>query len=89
MTPTARPAWKNLSTLATQLREKPLAELINEPDRTSGYSISVAGCLFDFGKQWVDRPVMSELLNLADQCQVLDRAPGLGQIFVQGFEVLV
>jgi len=77
LTPTARPAWKKLSTLATQLREKPLAELINEPDRTSSYSVSVAGCLFDFGKQWVDQPVMSELLNLADQCQVLDRAQAM------------
>lgn len=74
MTPTERPAWKKLSTLATQLRDKPLAQLINEPGRAASYSHTVAGCLFDFGKQWVDPPVMSELLNLAEQCQVLDRA---------------
>ena len=77
MTPTERPAWKKLTALATQLRDKPLVELIEEPQRATRYTLSVAGCLFDFGKQWVDQPVMSELLNLAQQCQVLDRAQAM------------
>jgi glucose-6-phosphate isomerase len=77
LTPTERPAWKKLAALATQLREKPLVALIEEPQRATQYSVSVAGCLFDFSKQWVDRDVMSELLNLAEQCQVLQSAQAM------------
>ncbi len=77
MTPTELPAWKQLATLATQLRERPLAALLDEPGRVEQFSIDIAGMLFDFSKQWVDRDVFAQLLDLADQCRVLDRAAAM------------
>ena len=77
MTPTELPAWKQLATLATQLRERPLSELTQEPQRVEQFTAAIAGMMFDFSKQWVDEGVMSQLLALADQSRVLEHAAAM------------
>jgi len=74
LTPTGLPAWQKLAALATNLRDAPLANLVTDGARCKHLSHQLAGCTFDYTKQWVDDTALAELLALADARRVLERA---------------
>ncbi len=77
MSPSQTPQWTALSKTAQRLRDVPLSELLEQPDRGQKMSHALAGCLFDFSKQKVDAPALQQLLALADARQVLPKAQAM------------
>ena len=77
MTPTELPSWHKLAQLAKLKGDQPLAELINTPGRADTFTHSLAGILFDFGKQWISPSVHKALLELATERDVLGQAQAM------------
>jgi glucose-6-phosphate isomerase len=74
LTPTALPAWQQLASLATNLRDASLPDLVADNARNQRLRLQVAGCTFDYTKQRVDGAVIDELLALASARQVFEHA---------------
>ena len=72
MSLTTLPAWMDLTALAKQ--PPTLAEQINQQSRNATLQKSVAGCLFDFSKQRVDKSVLEKLQELASQVELFDKS---------------
>jgi len=77
LTPTELPAWQQLASLATKLRDASLPDLIANDARNQRLRLEVAGCTFDYSKQRVDGAVLDGLLALASARRVLERAGGM------------
>lgn len=79
MTPTAKPAWKQLAQLAQQLKDQPLAGLLQDPERNQSLTHDLGGIRFDFTKQWITPQAIEWLVTLAQQQQVMDLAHAMLQ----------
>ncbi|NOX51738.1 MAG: glucose-6-phosphate isomerase, partial [Gammaproteobacteria bacterium] len=87
MTPTNTKAWKKLATLAiplqalsegnTKFQDKSLRSLLEDSYRTKKLQFQLAGMRFDFAKQWIDSDITKELLSLAEETQVLNKAAAM------------
>jgi len=61
-------AWKNLESLATQVKPIPLRKLLSEPEnRSELFSITWEGLLLDFSKQKITKEIFQTLMQLADE----------------------
>jgi glucose-6-phosphate isomerase len=67
--PQDRAAWQRLSTLAAQPLPH-LRELLREPSRAAGMSLSACGISLDFSRQRINDRIDHALLQLAEESQV-------------------
>jgi glucose-6-phosphate isomerase len=72
LNPTERPAWQHLARAATDRANDHLGQTLNAPDFVPTRSQELAGVLFDFNKQRIHAGIMDLLLQLADECGVLE-----------------
>lgn len=77
MTATHSPAWQHLQNLTDSLNQQPLKSLLNDEQRARRLQHQLAGMLFDFSKQWVDKAVLDGLTRLADEQKVMSQAKAM------------
>lgn len=77
MSPTTTHAWRRLAQVAQNVRKQPIADLIADPSRNAQLQLNLAGLHFDFSKQWVTKPALNALFDLAAECQVMSKAQAM------------
>jgi glucose-6-phosphate isomerase len=64
-------SWKALEKSAEKLKQKHLKSLFaNDDQRFDKFSTQISGILFDYSKQLIDDSAFTQLLNLAEQCDI-------------------
>ena len=77
MNPVELPVWQDLNSLADQRSNESLEELIRSPGRSIQFTHNLAGCYFDFSKQWVNDGVQAKLLELASASGIMTKAQAM------------
>ena len=64
-------SWKALEKSAEKLKQQHLKSLFaNDDQRFDKFSTQISGILFDYSKQLIDDSAFTQLLNLAEQCDI-------------------
>lgn len=64
-------SWKALEKSAEKLKQKHLKSLFaNDDQRFDKFSTQIPGILFDYSKQLIDDSVFTQLIKLAEQCDI-------------------
>jgi glucose-6-phosphate isomerase len=69
------PVWNALSGYAAKMDQPDahLRILLQDPERIKNFALKGAGLLFDFSRQRLDAEGLTLLLDLARDCQLVDR----------------
>ena len=64
-------SWQALKISANKMKEVHLKDLFaNDSTRFEQFSTQIPGVLFDYSKQLIDNSVMTQLLSLAQECDI-------------------
>ena len=72
-----RSAWQALASAANKLSDTPLRELALDTERARAMTHDIAGCHFDFAKQWVNSDIQAHLQHLAAEIDIAGQAAAM------------